>query len=60
MLYIDPNPCIDCGACAEECPTGAIFQQDEVPFHWSEYIALNAEMAEICPSITQRKKPLKC
>jgi ferredoxin/flavodoxin---NADP+ reductase len=24
MLYIDPGTCIDCGACADACPTGAI------------------------------------
>ena len=25
MVYIDPNECIDCGACVPECPTEAIF-----------------------------------
>ena len=24
QLYIDPNTCIDCGACAPECPVDAI------------------------------------
>ena len=24
MLYIDPNACIDCGACEPECPVEAI------------------------------------
>jgi len=31
MLYIDPDTCIDCGACVPECPFGAIFPEDEVP-----------------------------
>jgi ferredoxin len=31
MFYIDPDTCIDCGACVPECPYGAIFPEDEVP-----------------------------
>ena len=31
-FYIDPNTCIDCGACVPECPYSAIFPGDEVPF----------------------------
>jgi ferredoxin len=30
-LYIDPDTCIDCGACIPECPYEAIFPEDEVP-----------------------------
>jgi len=29
--YIDPDTCIDCGACVPECPFLAIFPEDEVP-----------------------------
>jgi len=29
--YIDPDTCIDCGACIPECPFAAIFPEDEVP-----------------------------
>lgn len=29
--YIDPDTCIDCGACIPECPYEAIFTEDEVP-----------------------------
>ena len=29
--YIDPDTCIDCGACVPECPYGAIFPIDDVP-----------------------------
>jgi ferredoxin len=31
MFYIDPDTCIDCGACVPECPYSAIFPEDEVP-----------------------------
>jgi len=30
-IYIDPDSCIDCGACVPECPFEAIFPEDEVP-----------------------------
>lgn len=31
LYYIDPDTCIDCGACVAECPFAAIFPEDEVP-----------------------------
>jgi ferredoxin len=31
MMYIDPDTCIDCGACVPECPFAAIYPEDEVP-----------------------------
>ncbi|AEJ39220.1 4Fe-4S ferredoxin, iron-sulfur binding protein [Sulfobacillus acidophilus TPY] len=31
QLYIDPEVCIDCGACVPVCPVEAIFYMDEVP-----------------------------
>ncbi len=58
MLYIDPHECIDCGACREECPTQAIFPDDEVPEAMKEFIALNEEMSQIRPSIFETKPPL--
>ncbi len=42
MLYINPDECIDCGACVPECPVNAIFPQEEVPPEWRSYIQLNA------------------
>ena len=29
--YIDPDDCIDCGACEIECPHSAIFEKELVP-----------------------------
>jgi ferredoxin len=34
MLYIDPDECIDCGACEPVCPVTAIFAEDDVPDNW--------------------------
>lgn len=42
MLFIDPEVCIDCGACEPACPVQAIFPEDLVPEKWSEYTAKNA------------------
>jgi len=39
--FIDPDTCIDCGACAPECPSDAIFPEDEVPEQYQEWIAKN-------------------
>lgn len=43
QLYIDPDVCIDCGACEPECPVEAIFEEDDVPTKWTNYVDLNAE-----------------
>ena len=57
MLFIDPEECIDCGACVGECPVQAIFYEDDVPELWRDYIALNRELAPQCPSIREKKQP---
>jgi len=41
MLYIDPEECIDCGACESECPVTAIFPDDSLPAEWSGYTEVN-------------------
>ncbi len=41
MLYIDPEECIDCGACEPVCPVEAIFPEDEVPEKWQSFIKKN-------------------
>lgn len=46
MFYIDPDICIDCGACEAVCPVEAIFMEDEVPEEENEYIALNKKFFE--------------
>ena len=58
MLVIDPDECIDCAVCIPECPVEAIFAEEDVPAGQESYIALNAELAAIWPSITRTKDPL--
>ncbi|MDZ4775051.1 MAG: ferredoxin family protein [Planctomycetota bacterium] len=43
MLYINPDECIDCGACVPECPVDAIFDEAELPEKWASYKKINAE-----------------
>jgi NAD-dependent dihydropyrimidine dehydrogenase PreA subunit len=41
QLYIDPDECIDCGACKPVCPVKAIFPEHEVPEKWQRFIDIN-------------------
>jgi NAD-dependent dihydropyrimidine dehydrogenase PreA subunit len=43
QLYIDPETCIDCGACEPECPVEAIFEEDDLPSEFKSYTKLNAD-----------------
>lgn len=58
MLVIDPEVCIDCGACMSECPVQAIYAQEDVPEKWQSYVHLNADKAPNLPVITEKKEPL--
>ena len=41
QLFIDPDTCIDCGLCVDECPVTAIFPQEDLPAEWASYIEKN-------------------
>ena len=43
MLYIDPDECIDCGACVPVCPVSAIFAEEDLPEKGHEYVEKNAD-----------------
>ena len=42
LLSIDPDECIDCGACEPECPVNAIYPEDSLPAEWAKYTQVNA------------------
>ena len=46
QLFINPEECIDCGACEPECPVNAIYPEDDVPEEYLSYIAKYREAFE--------------
>jgi ferredoxin len=57
FLVIDPEECIDCALCPDECPVDAIYPEDELPEDQYEFLALNAELAKVWPNIDASKPP---
>ena len=68
ILVIDPEECIDCGACEPECPVEAIFPEDALPEKWEPFVKINyaygerrgdqpARRTSTRPSTTSRIRP---
>ena len=47
MLYIDPDECIDCGACEPECPVEAIFAEEDMPEDQGRFVDVNTKFFEL-------------
>jgi NAD-dependent dihydropyrimidine dehydrogenase PreA subunit len=43
MLYIQPDECVDCGACEPVCPVEAIYFEDNLPAPLKYYYRVNVE-----------------
>jgi NAD-dependent dihydropyrimidine dehydrogenase PreA subunit len=41
--YIQPDECVDCGACEPVCPVTAIFYETDVPAEWQHYSQIERE-----------------
>ncbi|HLS26943.1 MAG TPA: ferredoxin [Beutenbergiaceae bacterium] len=41
-LYIQPDECVDCGACEPVCPVEAIYYEDDLPAAFEPYLEDNA------------------
>lgn len=41
MTYINPNLCIDCGACVSVCPVDAIYYDAELPGEQEHFVEVN-------------------
>ena len=42
QMFVNPNECINCGACLPVCPVNAIYVDDEIPPQYHRFIELNA------------------
>lgn len=58
MVYIDPEECIDCGACVSECPVDAIYEVKELPAELAHWQKLNADRAPSLPIVSEEQYPL--
>lgn len=58
MLVIDPDTCIDCGLCIEECPVKAIYTEEDCPEPYREWIEKNAELFGQGENVTEKIEPL--
>jgi ferredoxin len=43
QMYINPEVCINCGACVDACPVLAIYSDDCLPSKWRHYAQINRE-----------------
>ena len=41
QVFINPDECIDCGNCADLCPSNAIFPADELPADKAQFAEKN-------------------
>jgi NAD-dependent dihydropyrimidine dehydrogenase PreA subunit len=53
LYYIDPDTCIDCGACIPECPYEAIFPEDEVSDAYEAPAAIFIAKPQGTPGFTE-------
>ena len=58
FMVIDPEECIDCSLCVDECPAAAIFDEADLPEEYARYATLNAELTKVWPLIKDKPEPL--
>jgi ferredoxin len=58
FLVIHIDECIDCGACVPVCPADAIFEEDDLPEKWKEYLEIAEKYQDEWPVIDEQKDPM--
>lgn len=58
MLYIDPQLCIECGACIDACPVSAIYDESDLPAEKMHWKAVNQEKSGDLPIVDTHQAPL--
>src|SRR5690625_7195001 len=46
MLYIQPDECVDCGACEPVCPVEAIYYEVDTQDAWAHYYEATVEILD--------------
>lgn len=57
-VYIDPDVCVDCGACIPACPVKAIYDVIDMPEDKEHWISKNAVRSKALPFVTEKQNPL--
>ena len=55
-LYIQPDECVDCGACEPVCPVEAIYYEDDLPEQWAPYLRDNEDF--FTETLSGRDEPI--
>jgi NAD-dependent dihydropyrimidine dehydrogenase PreA subunit len=58
MLMINPDECINCGACETECPVEAIYEDTGVPEDMAEFVKFPEE--ELAPLKDEELDAIRC
>jgi len=59
MSFIQPDQCIDCGACEQVCPNTSIFSDAELPEQLKQWVGINAEYFQDRDATRGKVKELK-
>jgi len=57
MLFINPDVCVDCGACIPKCPVQAIYEDLDLPDKLEEWIEINEREVKSLPIIKAKEIP---
>lgn len=55
QLYINPDVCIDCGACESVCPTQAIYADEDIPEQYKIFIEINRDYYQLSKEEFRKK-----
>jgi len=60
MVYIEPDACIDCGACEPQCPVKAIYEDRDAEKKpaLKPWIEINKQRSVSLPIINAKQAPL--
>jgi len=57
-LYIEPDLCVDCGACVPICPVHAIVDSFDLLPDQEVWLETNRTQAKLLPNVRERSTPL--